>query len=298
MNVHVEQCPICKGKVLKSYLKCTDYYVSKEQFELVRCDACDFIITQDFPSQDVIGKYYEAENYISHSDTKKGMMNKLYHWVRNYSLNQKANLVEEYSGVKKGSLLDYGAGTGYFLNEMKKRHWIVTGVEKDEDARKYALKRFDINVQVEDFFYEMRNNQKDAVTMWHVLEHIETFDTLMIKMHHILKKNGIFVVAVPNTNSYDAKHYKQFWAAYDVPRHLWHFSPANMALMAERFGFQIVKIKPMHFDVFYISMLSEKYKQTPFSTLIGGLKGGYFFCKNIFSIQRASSLIYILKKKS
>ena len=297
MKIHVEQCPICHNDILKPFLMCTDFYVSQEQFRIVRCEKCDFKITQNFPSQETIGKYYETENYISHSDTKKGLVNKLYHWVRSYSLKQKVKLVEKNSNTKGGTVLDFGAGTGYFLNAMKEKHWIVTGVEKDKDAKEFALKKFDIHMQNEDFVYELPNNQKDVVTMWHVLEHVETFDTLMTKIHHILKKNGLFIVAVPNADSYDANYYKDFWAAYDVPRHLWHFSPQNFTLLANRFGFEIIEIKPMHFDVFYISMLSEKYKQTFYSTFIGGLKGFWFFCKNIFFNQKASSLIYILKKK-
>ena len=297
MRIHVEQCPICKNNILSPLVKCTDFYVSKKQFEIVRCENCDFKITQNFPSQDSIGKYYEAENYISHSDTKKGLMNKLYHWVRSYSLKQKVKLVQKSSNLKTGSLLDFGAGTGYFLNAMKEKHWIVTGVEKDKDAREFALSKFDLHLQEEEFLYELPNNQKDVVTMWHVLEHIETFDTLMIKMHHVLKKNGTFIIAIPNADSYDAKYYKEFWAAYDVPRHLWHFSPKNFELVAQKYGFEIISIKPMHFDVFYISMLSEKYKKAFLPTFIGGLKGFWFFCKNICFNRKASSLIYILKKK-
>lgn len=297
MEIHVEQCPICKTDKIKPFLVSTDFYVSKEQFRIVKCENCDFKMTQDFPSQDTIGKYYKTDDYISHSDTKKGLMNKLYHWVRSYSLKQKAKLVEDNSTNPKGALLDFGAGTGYFLNEMKERHWIVTGVEKDKDARQFALEKFELHIQEEDFLYELPNNQKDVITMWHVLEHIETFDTLLVKLHHILKKEGTLIIAVPNANSYDAKYYKNYWAAYDVPRHLWHFAPQNFEILAKRFGFEVKTIKPMHFDVFYISMLSEKYKNTFLSTLIGGLKGFYFFCKNIIYNQRASSLIYILKKK-
>lgn len=296
-NIHIEQCPICKNRRFESFLKCTDFYASKETFLLEKCTQCRFVFTQDFPSETENGKYYAVEDYVSHSNTNKGLVNKMYHLVRKIALRSKANLVGKVFTKEPGCLLDIGCGTGYFLNEMKQKHWVVTGIEKDGASRLFAKEKFDIDTQVGDYLYSIPAQKKDVITMWHVLEHIEPLSAALTQVNKILKDDGILIVALPNINSCDAQYYKQYWAAYDVPRHLWHFSPDNFKLLAANHGLEVVDIKPMHFDVFYISMLSEKYKNAKLATLIGGLKGFVFFCKNVFHNQKSSSLIYILKKK-
>ena len=296
-TIHTDVCPLCGSTDFAPYLKSKDYYATGEEFQLIRCSGCDFVLTQDFPSEDEIKRYYDVPHYISHSDTHKGIINKLYHIARSFALESKVKIVKKYSGKKNGALLDCGCGTGYFLNKMKENGWLVTGIEKDEGARAYAKKKFDLNIQPHDYIFQILEKQKDVVTMWHVLEHIEKLNETMRQLNLILKDNGTAIIALPNRESYDAGYYKDKWAAYDVPRHLWHFSPKDFEFLANKHNFKLVDIKPMYFDAFYISMLSEKYKNTFAGTLLGLIKGGIFFLRSIRNKQKCSSLTYILKKQ-
>lgn len=296
-KIHTNICPVCGSKDLSAFITCKDYLATQETFDVIRCKSCGFAFTQDFPSEDIIGRYYDAPEYVSHSDTHKGIINTLYHWVRKISLKSKAKIVMKYAPVKAGKLLDIGSGTGYFLNKMKERKWIVTGIEKSEAARTYAKQKFDIDCQDSEYLYEIPCQTKDVVTMWHVLEHLQRLNSVMEHLQKILKDNGTVIIALPNKNSVDAAYYKEYWAAYDVPRHLWHFSPADFTHLARRHKFEVIDIKPMYFDVFYISMLSEKHKGTTLGSLIGLMKGGIFYLRSLGNKNKCSSLIYILKKK-
>lgn len=296
-RIHTDICPVCGSKEFIPFLTCKDYLATQETFEIIRCKTCGFALTQDFPSEDVIGRYYDAPEYVSHSDTQKGIINTLYHWARKIALKSKAKIVLDNASVKTGTLLDVGSGTGYFLDKMKEKKWIVTGVEKSDAARMYAKQKFDINCQNSEYLYEVAGKTKDVVTLWHVLEHLEHLNTVMEHLRKIIKDDGTVVIALPNKNSFDAAHYEQCWAAYDVPRHLWHFSPSDFIHLADRHQFNVVDVRPMYLDAFYISMLSEKSKGTFLGSLVGLIKGGIFFLRSLGNKRRCSSLIYILKKK-
>ncbi|MDU1890636.1 MAG: methyltransferase domain-containing protein [Dysgonomonas sp.] len=296
-KIHTIICPVCGGKELKQVLQCKDYLATQEIYDICKCEACGFAFTQDFPEENEIGKYYDVPAYVSHSDTHKGIINTLYHWVRKYSLKSKSKIVLRYASQKTGTLLDIGSGTGYFLNRMKSLKWLVTGIEKSESARKYAKQKFDIDCQDSRYLYDIPCEVKEVVTMWHVLEHLEHLNKVMERLQAILRDSGTVIIALPNKDSFDAVHYKDHWAAYDVPRHLWHFSPSDFTHLAKRHHFEVIAVKPMYFDGFYISMLSEQSKGTPLASLVGLFKGGIFFLRSLCNKKKCSSLIYILKKK-
>jgi len=296
-RVHTTICPVCGNTEIHKFISCKDYLATAEVFEIYKCKVCSFAFTQDFPVESQIGKYYDAPEYVSHSDTHKGIINMLYHWVRKISLKSKARLVSKYSSAKRGTLLDIGSGTGYFLNKMKARKWIVTGVEKSDAARQYAKQKFNIDCQQSEYLYNISCKKKDVVTMWHVLEHLEHLNGVFSHIHQILKDDGTLIIALPNKDSLDALHYKEYWAAYDVPRHLWHFSPSDFERIAVRHQFELTETRPMYFDTFYISMLSEKNKGTFLGSIIGLIKGGLFFLRSLGNKQKVSSLVYILRKK-
>lgn len=296
-NIHIDLCPVCAGNKSKEKLVCQDYLVTDSKFSIYECPDCGFAFTQDFPSEEEIGKYYDAPEYISHSDTNKGFINSLYHRARNIALKSKTKLVLKNAPIKNGKLLDIGCGTGYFMNSMCRMKWIVTGIEKSSRTREYAHEKFGLNVQDSEYLFQIPSKTKDVVTMWHVLEHIERMNPTMEHLHRILSDNGILIVAVPNKSSFDAVYYGKYWAAYDVPRHLWHFSPDDFRALAEKHNFRVEKMKRMNFDPFYISMLSEKNKKTTFADLQGLTKGFIFFLQSLFNKKRSSSVIYVLKKK-
>ena len=293
----INTCPLCGGQQLEHALTCTDHYASGEQFEVIRCAHCGFLMTQGVPVEAEIGKYYETPDYISHSDTQQGLMNRVYHWVRQYMLSRKAALVKRVSGLSEGSLLDYGTGTGYFANAMVRQGWKVKAIEKSPQARAFAKKQFGLDVEAEHSLKDYPSMSLDVVTLWHVMEHLEHLNEMWETLHRILKDKGVLIVAVPNPESYDARKYKEWWAAYDVPRHLWHFSPSVMQQFGEKHGFVLEKEHPMPFDAFYVSMLTEKYKSNGLSFVKGLWTGTLAWFSALGNKERSSSLIYVFRKK-
>ena len=288
---------MCGGQQLKPALTCTDHYASGETFEVVRCVHCGFMMTQNAPVEAEIGKYYETPDYISHSDTQKGLMNRVYHRVRQIMLSRKANLVKQTSQMSKGVLLDYGTGTGYFAHTMMEKQWTVKAIEKSPQARAFAKEHFGLEVDAETALTDYQPNTFDVVTLWHVMEHLEHLNDMWKTLHRILKDKGVLIVAVPNPDSYDAKKYKEWWAAYDVPRHLWHFQPSVMKQFGIKHGFVLEEMKPMPFDAFYVSMLTEKYKGSKLSFVKGLWTGTCAWFSALGKKEQSSSIIYTFRKK-
>jgi len=279
----------------KIFLTCKDYTVSKQKFELVYNDKFDMLETFPQPKIEDLGNYYKSDDYISHTDSKKSIIDKLYQIVKGYTLNKKLKLINSFKTNQK-NLLDVGCGTGDFLLNCKNNGWKVEGVEPNKNAKNLAKSKLAINQHsiVYTDLSEINSKQFDVITLWHVLEHVPNLPTYISNLKLLLKPNGVLVIAVPNYKSYDANYYKQFWAAFDVPRHLWHFSKKSIQLLFSEKKMSVVKIHPMKFDSFYVSLLSEKYK-TGTTNFIKA------FCVGLLSNLKAtrtkeySSLIYIIK---
>lgn len=294
--VHHKACPLCKSDEISIPFSCTDNFISMEVFKLARCGKCGFEFTQDVPEENEIGRYYESEDYISHSGTKKGISNKLYHMARNFMLWRKKRIVSKLTSLKSGKILDIGSGTGHFAGKMKNCGWQVKGVEINEKARSFSVSQFGIDVFSPDKITSLEAESFDCITLWHVLEHFHDPVKYASEIHRMLKHDGVCIIALPNSSSYDAKHYGKFWAAYDMPRHLWHFNPKTFSLFAEKNGFRLYRTMSLPIDVFYISTLSEKYKGSGLPFLAGMTIAKWFAFLTIFNKERCSSLIYILKK--
>ena len=290
------KCPVCSSGKISLHLFCKDYFVSGESFELYKCASCELIFTQGYPKESEIARYYQSDEYISHSDTSKSFSNKLYKIAREIMLKRKRKFVEKKTGMRKGSLLDIGCGTGYFAGSMKEAGWQVTGIEVDKKAREFAAQRFKLKVLSPDQITFIPSKSIDCITLWHVLEHFHDPLRYLSQISNLLKPGGVCIVALPNCSSYDAIHYGKYWAAYDVPRHLWHFQPSSFNSFLENTGFRCEEIRNLPFDAFYISVMSEKYKGSGFSFIRGIVKGKLFFLKSMFNVKRSSSLIYILRQ--
>lgn len=290
MNI-INECPICKEVKFSPFLNAIDYTVSRETFSIVSCDNCGFHFTNPIPTADKIGDYYKSESYVSHSSTNKGLINKLYQMVRKRTLKQKVKLVSRL--VSGREILDIGAGTGHFLNACKLANWNTLGLEPDSDARNFAKKEFGVDLQSTESLHNLPEKSRDAITMWHVLEHVYDLRGDVEQITKVLKDDGVLVVAVPNRSSFDAKHYKEFWAAYDLPIHLYHFVPNDIKTLFGQFNMEVVEILPMKFDAYYVSMLSEKYKG---GNIIKAFFNGWR--SNMKAKEGSySSQIYILRKK-
>lgn len=293
--VHHSQCPVCGSTAIHPLLTVKDHSVSGEEFVIWQCDSCTLRFTQDVPDEASIGRYYQSPDYISHSNTSKGLTNRLYQQVRQYTLGQKASLVKK-ATVPKGSILDIGAGIGAFLNEMKGQGWTIAGIEPDGGARKQALDLFGILLEGTDALEQLPEASFDAITLWHVLEHVHALQEYIARLKVLLKPGGRLFIAVPNYTSLDAEVYGNAWAAYDVPRHLYHFTPRAIAALTKRHGLLVEAEKPMWFDSFYISLLSSRYRHGRTGWLGAGLTGLRSNLTALFKKDRCSSLIYVIRK--
>ncbi|MBA4168673.1 MAG: class I SAM-dependent methyltransferase [Chitinophagaceae bacterium] len=287
-------CPVCHSPAINKVLTAADHTVSNEKFEIWQCAACSLRFTQNIPAQSEIGRYYRSENYISHSNTGKGLINSIYLLVRRFTLSSKRKFVQRITGTVKGRLLDIGAGTGAFLHEMKHAGWQVEGVEPDSQAIKNAAAVHGLNLHPADHLFRLTHGGFDAITMWHVLEHVHELHEYIEQLKLLCKPGGKIFIAVPNYTSYDAEYYVSSWAAYDVPRHLYHFSPAAMIALITSHGCRIDSIHPMWFDSFYVSLLSEKYKTGSSNIIHGFWKGFRSNSKALSNKRKASSIIYVI----
>lgn len=274
---------------MKEFLKTKDYSVSKEEFTLRYNTELDLLVTEPQPKD--LARYYESEDYISHTDAKKTIVDQLYQTVKNYSLQKKVKLITQLVAGNK-SLLDVGAGTGDFLMAAKQKNWKIEGVEPNAKARKKALAK---GVALKESLENLPNDKYAVITLWHVLEHLPSLEEHIQLLKSKLETEGTLIIAVPNFKSYDAVYYKQFWAAFDVPRHLWHFSRTGMARVFAKHQMTVVKTKPMLFDAFYVSLLSEKYK-TGRQNLIAAFYRGLWSNLSALRSKEYSSIIYIIKK--
>lgn len=240
----------------KHFLSVKDHSVSQETFDLYHDQTLDMLVTNPNPSSENLGKYYESEDYISHTDNKRSLFEKLYHFIKNIALKNKLQLINTLS-ENKGKILDIGAGTGDFLFVAKQNGWEITGIEPSEKAKQIAISK---GVLFAARTEDLQNQSFDVITMWHVLEHVPNLENQILELKRLLKPNGTLLVAVPNFKSFDANYYGKYWAAYDVPIHFWHFSKTAIKLLFERQNMKLIKVIPMKFDAFYVALLSEKYK--------------------------------------
>lgn len=289
----VDKCPVCDHHDIKNFLICQDHFNTKESFAITRCAECSFLFTNPRPDQTYLSNYYKSDEYISHSDKAINITQYLYKIVRKYTLNQKLKLINSLSDKKE--ILDFGCGTGNFLSTCKKNKWKILGVEPEDSARMIAEKH--LQSKIYKSITELDNNIKlPVITLWHVLEHVPDLNETIDNLKNILSKNGHLILAVPNWNCYDQYTYREYWAAYDVPRHLYHFTQETMSKLTRKHKMKIKKTLPMKFDSFYVSLLSEFYKNghhNYIKSMINGYKSNIYASKNN---NNYSSLIYIISK--
>ena len=274
------------------FITVKDFSVSGESFSLLLNEEYQLLKTHPQPTLDRLGMYYEFDDYISHTDGKRTLFEKMYHFIKRRAIKNKLRLIEQHQPVK-GKILDIGAGTGDFLLEAKNKNWETVGVEPNEKAKSIAINK---GVLFADTIEKLESNSFDVITLWHVLEHVPDVAHQVAELKRLLKPSGTLIIAVPNFKSFDANYYKTFWAAYDVPRHLWHFSKTAIEKLFDKQNMNLVALKPMWFDSYYVSLLSEKNK-TGKMNFINGLAIG--FVSNVVGIfkNEYSSHIYILKNK-
>ncbi|MBI9039262.1 MAG: class I SAM-dependent methyltransferase [Bacteroidales bacterium] len=287
-------CPICNNIEFLNFLKTKDYFYSKKEFTIQECLSCGFRFTNPRPGEFELNSYYDSENYLSHSSQKTGLLPYFYNLIKIFSIKKKFALINNLTSGK--SILDIGSGSGEFLNYFNKNNWQTLGIEPNEYARDYAKSTYSLDIQDESFLSNINDNSFDVISMWHVLEHVPKLNERIIQVKRILKNNGTIIIAIPISNSFDAKHYNKYWAAYDVPRHLYHFSQSSFKKLMEKHNLSIENIIPLIFDSFYISLISEKYKTGSskiLSSLLIGLRSNF---SAYFGNKNYSSLIFVINK--
>ncbi|MBP9187202.1 MAG: class I SAM-dependent methyltransferase [Bacteroidia bacterium] len=292
---NLNTCLVCNHNQLTKELTCKDFVATGQHFDLYRCTNCSFLFTNPRPSVAEIGPYYQSDRYVSHAGNKKdfSFMYKVYDLVRDYSINQKLKHIKTYQ--PNGLLMDLGCGLGYFLDGVVRDNTFkAIGVDVSEEALEYVKTKFGFNVKNENELDKLEANSYDVITQWHVLEHVHLLNERMKQLKRLLKQTGTMFIAVPNSDSWDAKHYKEFWDGYDVPRHLYHFNQKSFNLLMQNHGFKVVETKSMPFDAPYISMRSEVHMGNKLEFIrgaISGLKSTISAAKN----NDHSSLLFVVK---
>lgn len=293
MYEKVETCPSCNSKEFKNHIICDDHTVSKESFAIMRCTNCGLLVTSPRPDKDSIGAYYQSKDYISHTNQANNLLNFVYKIARNYTLRKKFKLIS--SLASKKSILDYGCGTGHLLNYIQQKgSWKTIGVEPDEMARTVAISDHDLNIVGS--LQDLPEKKFGIITLWHVLEHVHDLNDTIQTLRKHLSKKGKLLIAVPNHECLDEKIYKKHWAAYDVPRHLYHFNQLTIKELMKYHKFTLDEVLPLKLDSYYVSMLSERHKSGKINyikSILNGWKSNTWAVKND---NNYSSLIYIFSK--
>ncbi|MAR40000.1 MAG: methyltransferase [Flavobacteriales bacterium] len=291
----IKNCLICDSTSFEEHLTSKDFSVSNENFTILKCKNCNFHFTNPRPKNEELARYYISDHYISHNNTRKNLFEKVYQLVRRIAIKGKYNLISRFK--KKGRILDIGCGTGDFLNKCKTEKWVTKGIEPSEIARKQAIVNYNLDVEESIDLRDIKG-EFDVITLWHVLEHVTELNTTVSELKRLLSNHGKAIIAVPNLESFDASYYKKYWAAYDLPIHLYHFSKESIIKLFKKHGFSLRKTKGMKYDSFYVSMLSEEHKSKKKNFItaifIGFLSNLYgFFTKRGFS-----STIYVFEKSN
>ena len=272
------------------HLTTKDYFLTKEEFSLELDTHYDMLVTKPQPKN--LDKYYQTSNYISHTDQSTNFFEKIYSIAKKYTLHKKTKLINQFSNNGK-TLLDIGCGTGEFLVTAKKENWTIFGVEPNKQAREKAVSK---TLNVVENLEKLGQQKFNVISLWHVMEHLPDLKNQIKKITNLLAEEGTLIIAVPNFKSNDAIHYKEYWAAYDTPRHIWHFSQNAISELFKEQNFKIIQTLPMKFDSYYVSLLSEKYKngkQNYFKAIYQGWLSNYKANRT----SEYSSLTYVLKRE-
>lgn len=293
-QIEIKKCPICNTENFKFFLNTKDYFLTRKDFTLVQCSNCSFVFTNPRPDAIELPKYYESTDYLSHSAQNRNIKGLIYKIFRTINIKKKYKLIKKY--CNGNSILDIGSGTGEFLAFFKSKGWKVVGIEPNNTAREVAKNTHNIEIYDNNKLEKLQKSSFDIITLWHVLEHVPDLNKTINQIKHLLAKNGFIIIAVPNIEAPDFERYQERWAALDVPRHLYHFSKNTLSKLLEKHNFEIIQQRPMPFDAYYVSLLSEKYLQHNFS-YIRALINGFSSNKRAKTNNNYSSMIFVAKQK-
>jgi 2-polyprenyl-3-methyl-5-hydroxy-6-metoxy-1,4-benzoquinol methylase/rubredoxin len=291
--VTIKNCPVCGTQQFSDFLDVDDFFLTQEPFKLQQCTSCGFVFTNPRPDDQSLLAYYDSPDYLSHHSQDFSIVNLVYQGLRRINIRHKFSHIKRY--VSRGVLLDIGCGTGELLNYFQSKKWTVKGIEPYAPAREFAIKKYGLDIQDENGLLKLPDESFDVISMWHVLEHVADINDRIKVISRLLKPSGYLIIALPNLNSWDAQHYGKYWAAYDVPRHLHHFSKSTIAALVEKHQFLFVESYPMKMDAYFVSMLSEKY-QNKHNRYLSAAISGFLSNARAKRTGEYSSLIYVFRK--
>ena len=291
----IEKCLVCHSDQVRKVMDITDHLVSHESFILKECEQCKFRFISDPPEADVAYKYYETEEYVEHSDSSEGLINIVYHRARRWMLQYKYRIMKKAGRTQK--LLDFGTGTGYFINFMKTKGFQVHGVEISDKARKFGKESFQLDIHhPNDIYSDSFPTKFGYITFWHVLEHIYNPDEVLNRVRELMDDQGLLIVALPNYDCLEEKIYLNYWNGYDIPRHLWHWNKSSFIQYMERLGFQIKRTGMLPLDPFYNGLISESYRKKTWAHILIPFIGITSLLRGWLNHEKASSIVYYFEK--
>lgn len=291
----LSNCPRCGGNSFVPWALVRDHSITHEDFNLVDCTTCGFRSTNPRPTQGDVGRYYQSDTYISHSNATASLQDRLYQLARRWALRRKYKTIR---GLQPhGKVLDVGCGTGELLAYLMGRGYLVQGVEPNLKAREQVIANYGISA-LPALDLVAAHEQFQVVTLWHVLEHLPDLRATFKRLFALMADRGLLIIAVPDRGSWDAEHYGVDWAAWDVPRHFSHFRQEDVRVLLREHGFELVSTRRMWMDALYISTLSEGYRGATksWALLKGVALGSWSNLQSAVSGRPTSSSMYIARK--
>jgi SAM-dependent methyltransferase len=221
-------------------------FITGGDFKVAHCAECGFAVTTPCPPAQEMGAYYPSGYYGSAEQRRfPGIVETLQNALYTLRVREVEAVADVEGPVPNGSagvrrVLDVGCGRGVLLQEFRRRGWEVQGTELSESASAYARQTLKIPVKLGSLeTIHFPANHFDAITLWHVLEHVENPRALLSEINRILKPGGVLLVSVPNFGSFEARASKDKWFHLDVPRHVTHFSDATLESALNESGFDV-----------------------------------------------------------